>query len=135
MFNYLINIVFILLLFPSLAVANNMIRDGNQLLSICKPFVMYLDSHDSSNVSVPDSAQCASFINGFREGTDLYRIIYNLREVEIDPEYWSFCIPERVTNNQLIRVIVKYLEDNPSELHTQRSFIIADALHSAFPCE
>ena len=44
------------------------------------------------------------------------------------------CVPEAAENEQIIRVIVKYLEDNPQNLHRRAASLIQLALLQAFPC-
>lgn len=44
-----------------------------------------------------------------------------------------FCIPEGVTREQLIRVGVKYMEENPAGLHLKASYLLFYAFLEAFP--
>ena len=46
----------------------------------------------------------------------------------------QICMPEGVSGGQLRRVVVKYLEANPAELHTNASGMVLNALRLAFPC-
>ena len=45
------------------------------------------------------------------------------------------CPPEEATINQYIRIILKYLNDNPAKLHQSNVLLIADVLKDAYPCE
>lgn len=44
------------------------------------------------------------------------------------------CTPPEVSSHQAIRIVVKYLEDNPAQLHMQSVDSIMYALAKAFPC-
>ena len=44
------------------------------------------------------------------------------------------CYPKGVTTGQLIKVVVKFLQDNPKDLHIMDVALIEEALHKAFPC-
>ena len=69
---------------------------------------------------------CAALISGtvdilsVLEATDDYRPIY--------------CKPDGVTIWQLRRVVTKYLQDNPSKLHSSAAMLTYLALIEAFPC-
>ena len=51
------------------------------------------------------------------------------------PKHKNFCMPNEVTTNQTIKIVVKYLNDNPSELHLPDVFLIQKAIIKAFPCK
>tara|TARA_Y100000296_G_scaffold74999_1_gene94194 strand:- start:153 stop:551 length:399 start_codon:yes stop_codon:yes gene_type:complete len=44
------------------------------------------------------------------------------------------CVPEGVTNGQILAVTVKFLEDNPSQLHLRAAMLQMAAVSAAFPC-
>ncbi|MEK6211077.1 MAG: Rap1a/Tai family immunity protein [Pseudomonadota bacterium] len=46
----------------------------------------------------------------------------------------KYCIPDGVTLEQGKKVILKYFDDNPAELHMSAEFLIGIALKRAFPC-
>lgn len=50
------------------------------------------------------------------------------------PEPTGICIPEAVTAGQAQKVVVKYLQDHPAELHQPRGFLTWWAMRDAFPC-
>jgi hypothetical protein len=45
------------------------------------------------------------------------------------------CLPQGVTNGQMVDVICKFLRDNPAERHKLGSDLTMNALVTAFPCE
>lgn len=46
-----------------------------------------------------------------------------------------FRIPESVENGQIIRVLLKHINDNPKDAHLPTVVLIVDALQEAFPCK
>jgi hypothetical protein len=44
------------------------------------------------------------------------------------------CVQQKVTAEQLVRIVVKSLQDHPQALHHERSDVIWVALQKAFPC-
>jgi hypothetical protein len=47
----------------------------------------------------------------------------------------EFCFPEAgLPNIQLLRIVIRYIEDNPSKQHLRLSALAAAAYKQAFPC-
>jgi hypothetical protein len=45
------------------------------------------------------------------------------------------CIPEGTTDEQVIEVVKKYLNEHPEQLHRNASIPVVKALGRAFPCK
>jgi Rap1a immunity proteins len=45
------------------------------------------------------------------------------------------CLPPGVTNFQAIRVVVKYIDDQPARLHDNFKALTLEALQAAWPCK
>lgn len=41
----------------------------------------------------------------------------------------------RITNGQLVKVVTKWMNDHPENLHYSASSLVANALQDAFPCQ
>ncbi len=52
-----------------------------------------------------------------------------------ESSYKYFCLPENNTIGQSVRVIVKYFEQNPEELHLPTTHLITKSFENAFPCK
>jgi hypothetical protein len=52
----------------------------------------------------------------------------------ITPKNRIYCPPPNAEMDQLIRVVKKWLEDNPSQLHLPAGVLVIRALGEAFPC-
>jgi hypothetical protein len=46
-----------------------------------------------------------------------------------------YCIPSNSDNDQLLRVVLKYLNDNPATLNYPAGAAVAKAVIAAFPCK
>jgi hypothetical protein len=97
--------------------------DGNDLLNGCK-------EADSANAS-----KKSSFTAGY-----CYGIVVSTIETSvilkdgIAPNFQS-CVPTEMTNQQAVRIVIKYLQANPEQLHFPGSTLVIRALHKAFPCK
>jgi Rap1a immunity proteins len=46
-----------------------------------------------------------------------------------------YCIPANADNDQFVRVVLKYLNDNPATLNYPAGALVAKAVIAAFPCK
>jgi hypothetical protein len=46
-----------------------------------------------------------------------------------------YCIPANADNDQFIRVVLKYLNDNPATLNYPAAALVSRAIVAAFPCK
>ena len=56
----------------------------------------------------------------------------NLAWLEVFPK--TICAPESASSGQLVKVVTKYLNENPEQLHNSAGGSVQNALFSAFPC-
>jgi hypothetical protein len=47
----------------------------------------------------------------------------------------GYCFPEESTNEQVVAVFVKYLEDHPAKLHEPAGMLLLNSLRIAFRCK
>jgi hypothetical protein len=103
--------------------------DGAELLRDSIPAVAVADGK-ASELSADDltlSVYCTDYVSGFLDGLAL---------VNTMNQTLNICLPNAgITNDQAVRIVVKYLRDNPAELHktARSSLLVSFAL--AFPCE
>lgn len=69
---------------------------------------------------------CIGFITGMVGTANMYNEFSEGRKM--------FCVPKNATWKQTAKIIIKYLEDNPAELHSSDVFVTTVALKKAFPC-
>ncbi|MDZ7853505.1 MAG: Rap1a/Tai family immunity protein [Halomonas sp.] len=108
-------------LFPS------SLNDGNDLIVSCE---LVLDGAQGKKVTNPMAAGwCLGVVSGVRD------IISGFTAGGHIPSELGVCLPSSgINNGQAIRVVKKYLDNNPQNLHIPASFLVAYALRSAYPC-
>ena len=52
--------------------------------------------------------------------------------LEVAPK--TICVPDSALSGQLVKVVTKYLNENPEQLHNGAGGLVQAALFSAFPC-
>ena len=50
-----------------------------------------------------------------------------------DPDL--FCIPHKTTYDQVVRVVIKYIDRHPEEKHSGFEFLALSAMQQAWPCK
>lgn len=112
------------------ALAADASKDGNMLLGLCGPFVDGLDNHllKHQNTDSIANGYCIGYLSGIQSINRIMQFIPKSRNL--------FCIPKEngIPIDQLARIVVKYLRDNPSQLHQNDILLVITALETAFPC-
>jgi hypothetical protein len=44
------------------------------------------------------------------------------------------CLPDRTADDQVVQVVVKYIDARPVRIHERFEILVAEALHTAWPC-
>jgi hypothetical protein len=72
---------------------------------------------------------CLVYIIGFSDG-------YMIGDLDSGrSQDKNFCLPKGIQGAQKIRVVEKYLKDNPNSLHHGAGILIILALEENFPCD
>jgi hypothetical protein len=71
----------------------------------------------------------AAYCLGFVEGLKLV-----IMATEIGTWNKTFCQPDDITNVQTVRVVRKYIADNPQKAQEPAALLAVESLHKAFPC-
>lgn len=96
--------------------------DANLLLEACSKHIRVIEQdNDFDNENDFRLGYCMGFVKGVRGASTA-------------APHGIFCIPHEVTTDQLIRVLHKFLTDNPNMLHEPENMIAFLALEGAFPC-
>ena len=85
-----------------------------------------------------DDAAHASASSGYCEGyvyavTDAY-MIGGINPSPKSPYFYKVCLPGNITREQVVRIVLKYLEDNPKALSSLSIAVVGAALASTYPC-
>jgi hypothetical protein len=114
MTRYAVAILLVALTMPASAQDSN---SANFFLPGCKGWLDEKNPFDPSEAL--SQGLCAGFVGGLLFG--------------IGGNY--FCPPDRVTRNQAVAVVVKYIEARPERMHEPFGLLAAEALIAAWPCK
>ena len=102
-------------------------RSGRDFLEVCS-------SGDSEGNKAPARIQrdatCLGWVEGFADGFLVHEELLSVPRRDR-----MACVPPGVTTIQIVRVIKKYLADNPGKAHRPTRYIASIALAGAFPCK
>ena len=101
--------------------------DGNDLLDKCKAAMKLVEGEGEISDNFK-SGVCFGVIRGFRDMNDIYK-------AGLTDKHALFCPPQKVITGQLMRIAIKYLEENPSKLHERGDYLLLEAYAEAFPCD
>ncbi|MDO9332383.1 MAG: Rap1a/Tai family immunity protein [Pseudomonas sp.] len=101
--------------------------DGNELLMQCRNFVTLVDGGTARTDVHFDAGVCGGFVQGVANTVYFYS-----DELKKD---LKFCIPDSAPAIQLVRVVVKYLKDNPKNLNLDRMTLVWRSFMDAYPCK
>jgi hypothetical protein len=114
------------------AEAAESIEDGISLLRACKGLLNLDVSKAPVQVAeeLAHGSYCAGFINGMMDMNSQYQGLV------LPPNTGFFCVQkEGLETEQAVRVVVKYMEEHPEQLHLPKRLLVFLALSAAFPCE
>src|ERR1700686_5308465 len=102
-------------------------KSGSNFLELCSS----VDSEPKEDpVRTLNDATCLGWVEGFRDGFTVHDELLGVpRRDRIA------CIPNGVTSVQIVRVIKKYVADNPDKAHRATRLVVSVALASAFSCK
>jgi hypothetical protein len=69
--------------------------------------------------------KCHGYIQGIHDAHNTYAALTDMTP--------NFCIPAGVNSTQLVKVVVKHLNEHPEKLHLTASSQVTNALYIAFP--
>jgi hypothetical protein len=80
----------------------------------------------TGNGNALQAGLCSGYIAGFVDGTYIGKVHGHLPI--------PYCLPPNVTNDELAKVVIKYADQHPEQLHETAPYFIAKALSVTFPC-
>jgi hypothetical protein len=99
---------------------------GRDFSEICSS----IDSEGNRDaVRIQRDATCLGWVEGFADG-------FTVRDelLGVPKRDRIACVPNGVATIRIVRVIKKYLADNPAKAHRATRYIASLALAGAFPC-
>src|SRR6266404_9711725 len=102
-------------------------RSGSAFLEVCSS----IDGERKADLDrIHNDATCLGWVEGFREGFTVHDELLGVPEKDR-----MICLPRAVTTVQIVRVIKKYVADNPDKAHRATRYVASLALARAFPCK
>ena len=102
-------------------------RSGRDFLEVCSS----IDSEGNKDpASISRNATCLGWVEGFADG-----FLVHDELLSVPRRDRLACVPRGVATIQIVRVIKKYLADNPEKAHRPTRYIASLALAGAFPCK
>ena len=102
-------------------------RSGSDFLDVCSS----VDSEQKRDlVRIHNDATCLGWVEGFGNGFTVHDELLSIPQRDR-----MICMPAKVTTIQIVRVMKKYVADNPDKAHRATRFIASVALARAFPCK
>ena len=107
---------------------------GAEIISKCNQAVRDVDN-DTSTDKPPVKSFDVGFCFGFMDGANSAHQIWAASDKTNHRNHaMSYCFPDSVTNGQMLRVFVKYLDEHPQDLHEPAALLYIEAMRKAFPC-
>jgi len=102
-------------------------RSGRDFSEVCSS----IDSEGNRDPArIHRDATCLGWVEGFADGFLVHDELLGVPRRDR-----LACVPHGVTTIQIVRVIKKYLADNPEKAHRATRYIASLALAGAFPCK
>ena len=113
---------------------------GVQLLDHCTAAVRLLEQQSGTTTEHFEYGFCLAYVLGFGDGMrigSLKTVVNTVQTNTTAPTTFGgvgVCAPVDVSGEQLVRVVLKYLQQHPELLHEPAADLVWTALHEAFPC-
>ncbi len=122
-------VILTFLFFLILSAPAKAIDTGAELFHACSAAVKQADGFQLSVEDTVSSIYCLGYVSGFTDSVRLTSHFYKPQDPKI-------CLPEKgASNNQLIRVVTKWLKDHPENLHESARMEVMFAFQNTFPCK
>jgi hypothetical protein len=104
---------------------------GTRLLHDCRAAVKSTDLNPELSLEEDRAAdRCISYVQGVLDTNEIWRFI----DVQNQNKMAHYCIEADTSLEQVIRILVRYLEANPKELTEAGWVCIQAALLKSYPC-
>ncbi len=99
---------------------------GNKLLSDCRGALTLDDGHDVTRKEIAKSGICIGYIMAVNDDHDIH-VAWGTMEAK-------YCVPDSASPDELISIVVEYMEANPEQLQSSAAGLVNNSLYVAFPC-
>lgn len=98
---------------------------GSTLLRKCQAAERIADGGNYTTQQAIDGTFCRGYLAGAMDEM----VALSLHTTTV------YCIPSNADNDQILRVVLKYLKDNPATLNYPAGSLVEKAIIAAFPCK
>ena len=108
---------------------------GNVLLHDCKPAMRAIDGDTKlTELEFVDASHCTGYILGVVDG---YAVTEAAEKARIHFSSSLICFPKTgfMPTPQVVRIVVKFLRENPKRLSEPAALLVLQAEQEAFPCK
>lgn len=103
------------------------VADGSRFLRACGAAMKQADGIQISDAELTESIWCIGYVSGFLDSLSI--------SAKANPGRQPACLPiQGIANDQAIRIFVKYLRENPGQLHESGRMSFMVSLARVFPC-
>jgi hypothetical protein len=118
------------LFLPHLAAQTVKEDTGLDLLNKCQPLTR--TPMNLSNSEHGDAEYCMGYLLGMKDMLTAWTVT---DEHFKQQGRSTMCVPYEATTAELIRVVIKFLNDHPTKLHDQAGAVVINAFRDAYPCK
>jgi hypothetical protein len=104
------------------------LESGNAFLRLCSS----VEREQTSLAEKQDGMGCMLYIAGFVQGVEVGNTTTRVQTKQAEP--MPFCRPENAENAQLVKIVLKYIRENPQDAHQSTMLVALWAFQKAFPC-
>ena len=112
--------------FPTHSVAQT--KTGNDLLNECQ----VVTESNSDEAALLKGVQCVSYLRGMSQTFNIWQA-FNESRKQANPA--PVCVPNGVSGREMAMVVVKYIKDHPTTMHSPYSAVAFHALADSYPCK
>jgi hypothetical protein len=114
------------ILFSVLMVVPSYALTGNELLKLCRDKGQYIDPYGIG--------RCDGLLQGIRNMNDLTNAMIEFHSKNKIPMRKT-CLPKEVTLGQLNKIVKKWFNEHPENLHKDFALQYLTIIRETFPCE
>ena len=116
------------------APAQKTIVDGNSLDDHCRYSRQSDNGVKLSDIEFGKASFCVGYIRGVLD--EIWTQANRPDEIGIkNVGRPKICVSDEISNTQAIKVVAKYLQNNPAKLHLAANYLIRISMEEAFPCK
>lgn len=116
------------------ALAQRTVVDGNTLDDSCRYKRMLDSGVVLSDEQSGRMAFCIGYVRGVLDELWSEQAMPDILDIK-KSGHSKICISDDVSNEQMLKVVIKYLQGHPSKLQVPANLLIRSSMEEAFPCK